>query len=198
MGLLSFFQNTQSGVELAGDNLLLRAPAMADFQSWRDTRLSSRNFLVPWEPEWRDDEHLLSSYRQRLRRYQDLVDGDLAYPFFIFANGKNDVVGGITLSNVRRGVSQSATLGYWIGEAHANCGYMTRAIQTLLPFCFRELELHRIEAACLPRNDPSIQLLQRAGFVREGYAKSYLRIAGSWEDHILWGKSATDNLPITS
>lgn len=197
MGLLSFFQNTQSGMELVGDNLLLRAPAMADFQSWRDLRLSSRNFLVPWEPEWRDDEHLLSAYRQRLRRYQDLMDGDLAYPFFIFANGKNDVIGGITLSNVRRGVSRSATLGYWIGEAHANCGHMTRALQTLLPFGFRELELHRIEAACLPRNDPSIRLLQRAGFVREGYAKSYLKIAGVWEDHILWGKLPIDNLPKT-
>jgi [ribosomal protein S5]-alanine N-acetyltransferase len=46
--------------------------------------------------------------------------------------------------------------------------------------------LHRIEAACLQRNEASIKLLERSGFVREGYAKSYLKIAGQWEDHVLW------------
>ena len=193
MGLLSFFQNSQGERELEGENLVLRPPSMADFRSWRDQRLASRNFLVPWEPEWKDDEHLLSSFRLRLRRYQDLIDSDQAYPFFIFAGGGKDVLGGITLSNVKRGISQSATLGYWIGEAHANSGHMTRALARLLPFCFHDLALHRLEAACLPRNLPSIHLLQRAGFAREGYAKGYLKIAGHWEDHVLWAKLAPEN-----
>jgi ribosomal-protein-alanine N-acetyltransferase len=81
-----------------------------------------------------------------------------------------------------------ATLGYWTGERHANTGVMTDALQAAMGFARDELELHRLEAACLPANEPSIKLLARAGFEREGFAKDYLKINGRWEDHILWGR----------
>lgn len=195
MGLLSFFNNTSASPVITADGILLKAPVLEDFKAWRDIRWLSKDFLAPWEPEWRDDELLLASFRQRLRRYQELIDSDLAYPFFIFEAKTHKLLGGVTLSNVRRGVSQSATLGYWIGTPHANQGYMTRTLAGLLPFCVENLDLHRLEAACLPSNNASIRLLQRAGFTKEGFAKDYLKIAGRWEDHILWGKLASGTWP---
>jgi [ribosomal protein S5]-alanine N-acetyltransferase len=87
---------------------------------------------------------------------------------------------------VRRGVAQCATLGYWIGAPHARKGYMTGAVKALRAHAFYELSLHRLEAACLPSNMASIRLLERTGFDREGFARSYLKINGRWEDYILW------------
>jgi ribosomal-protein-alanine N-acetyltransferase len=63
---------------------------------------------------------------------------------------------------------------------------MTEALYVLFPFAFDRLGLHRIEAACLPHNLASRGLLQKVGFREEGHARQYLRINGSWQDHVLY------------
>ncbi|HEU0118363.1 MAG TPA: GNAT family protein [Alphaproteobacteria bacterium] len=98
------------------------------------------------------------------------------------------MLGGIALNDVQRGIAQKGTLGYWIGAPYANQGFMTEATQLVLDFAFYTLRLHRVEASCLPRNEPSKALLKRLGFEEEGYAKAYLQINGLWEDHVLWGR----------
>jgi ribosomal-protein-alanine N-acetyltransferase len=126
-----------------------------------------------------------AAYRARLSRYAEDWRTDQAYNFFIFAHDEA-LVGGIGLSNVRRGVSETASLGYWVGEPHARQGYMTAALPLVLDFAFERLRLHRVEAACLPTNVPSRALLMRAGFQQEGYARQYLCIEGKWQDHLLF------------
>jgi len=108
-----------------------------------------------------------------------------AYNLFIFTHDES-LIGGVGLSNLRRGVSESANLGYWIGEPFAQQGYMTAALPLVLAFAFERLRLHRVEAACLPTNTPSRSLLVRAGFRQEGYARQYLCIEGKWQDHLLF------------
>ena len=88
---------------------------------------------------------------------------------------------------VRYAAQQTGTIGYWMGEAHAGRGYMTTALRVLLPTLFGELNLHRVEAACIPTNAPSIRVLEKCGFVREGLARRYLCINGVWQDHLLFG-----------
>jgi len=97
------------------------------------------------------------------------------------------LIGGIALNDVRRGMAQKGTLGYWIGEPYARQGYMSEAVGLVCSFAFETLKLHRLEAGCLPRNEASRRLLARLGFMQEGFARAYLRINGKWEDHILWG-----------
>ena len=101
-------------------------------------------------------------------------------------------MGGITLGGVRRGVSQSGTLGYWMGAPYAGKGRMTRAVAAAVDFAFLKLRLHRVEAACIPDNAPSIALLERNGFQREGYARGYLQIDGAWRDHVLFALVESD------
>jgi ribosomal-protein-alanine N-acetyltransferase len=115
----------------------------------------------------------------------------VGYALFIYA-ATGTMVGGLTLCNVRRGVTQSCTLGYWIGAKFANKGYMTAAVRAVIPFVFDSLELHRLEAACLPSNTASIKLLEKTGFRREGLARRYLRINGIWQDHLLYALLDTD------
>jgi ribosomal-protein-alanine N-acetyltransferase len=95
-------------------------------------------------------------------------------------------MGGMTLGNVRRGVSQSATLGYWMGQPFAGRGIMTKAVRVMKVFAFEKLGLRRIEAGCIPNNIASIRVLEANGFEREGYAREYLCIAGVWQDHFLY------------
>ncbi len=193
MGLLESFRKPHEPRGIFGQDLTLRFPAMEDFEAWTRLRSESRAFLEPWEPTWPADDLTLPAFRHRVRRYRELAGEDTCYPYFIFAVGRTGgrtLVGAVTLSNVRRGVAQSATLGYWIGVPHARKGIMGRAIAMLLPHAFNDLSLHRVEAACLLRNTASVRLLEAAGFEREGFARAYLRIAGRWEDHVLFAKVA--------
>ena len=170
---------------LIGDRVFLRAPERADYEAWAGLRTNSRDFLVPWEPSWPPDALSRSSFRARVARYAEDWRTDQAYNFFIFAHGET-LVGGIGLSNVRRGVSESASLGYWVGEPFARRGYMTATLPLVIDFAFERLGLHRLEAACLPSNIPSQSLLLKAGFRQEGCAREYLCIAGKWQDHLLF------------
>ena len=164
--------------------MTLRVPQMADYPAWAELRARSRDFLTPWEPEWTSSELTRASFRRRLRYYARDLSEDLGYAFFVFGNNDDQLLGGLTLSNVRRGVTQACTLGYWVGAPYARMGFMSDALSAVLPFVFDHLRLHRIEAACLPHNQASIRLLERTGFTREGLARRYLKINGSWQDHV--------------
>jgi ribosomal-protein-alanine N-acetyltransferase len=88
---------------------------------------------------------------------------------------------------VRRGVAQATTLGYWAGRPHARQGHTLSGVRSVCTFAFSKLKLHRVEAACLPSNVPSRDLLLKAGFSLEGKARAYLKINGVWRDHVLFG-----------
>ena len=133
----------------------LRPATPADFAPWARLRAASRAYLEPWEPTWPDDDLTRAAFRRRLRRQDDDIARDEAYAFLIFDQTSDDLLGGITLGGVRRGVSQAGTLGYWMGAPHAGKGRMTRAVATIVDFAFSRLRLHRIEAACIPENAPS-------------------------------------------
>jgi ribosomal-protein-alanine N-acetyltransferase len=169
-----------------GDGLLLRPPRVEDYGAWAHLREESRAFLKPWEPIWPSDDLTRPAFRRRVKRYQREIEEDTAYPFFLFREADGVLLGGLTLGLVRRGVSQATTLGYWMGVAHAGQGHMTRGVRLAANYAFETLRLRRIEAACVPHNGPSMRLLQKVGFQREGYARQYLCINGTWQDHVLF------------
>ncbi|MFG1395711.1 GNAT family N-acetyltransferase [Roseixanthobacter pseudopolyaromaticivorans] len=182
---------------IMGDGVYLRVPQMKDFASWQALREESRDFLTPWEPLWPLDDLTKSAFRRRLRRYARDMQRDEAYPLFIFRTADDALLGGLTLSNVRRGVCQAASLGYWMGARHAGQGYMKAAVAAVVPVAFDVLHLRRIEAACMTNNSASINLLRRSGFVREGFAREYLCINGTWEDHFLFARLRSDEAALT-
>ena len=173
---------------LKDGHAVIRVPEMSDYEQWAALRAVSREFLTPWEPIWPANDLTRTAFRSRIRQYWRDIDEDAAYPYFIFDAQGQVLVGALTLSNVRRGVAQTGTLGYWIGLPHARQGYMTSAVRLTLDFAFRHLGLHRVEASCLPHNQASIRLLQKCGFAREGLARGYLKIAGEWRDHLLFAR----------
>ncbi len=193
MALLRAATPGDFGPVIETDRVLLRAPQMSDYPAWAELRAASQDFLVPWEPLWAPDELSRASFRRRIRHYMRDMREDVGYALFVYDICSTSLVGGITLCNVRRGVTQSCTLGYWVGATHARQGFMTAAVRAVVPFVFDSLELHRLEAACLPENTASMRLLERVGFKREGLARRYLRINGDWRDHVLYALLETDS-----
>ncbi|WP_018407503.1 GNAT family N-acetyltransferase [Methylocystis rosea] len=181
---------------IRGDGLYLRASEMRDYLEWAELREKSRSFLTPWEPLWPIDDLTRASFRYRVRRHAEEMARDEAYSFFIFREEDDALMGGLSFGHVRRGVSQAATLGYWMGEPYAGKGHMTRAARAACAYAFEKRGFHRIEAACLPTNEPSKRLLERVGFKQEGYARSYLNINGQWRDHLLYALLETDPQPL--
>lgn len=193
---MAFFRSLGGGGDpgpvIRADGLYLRQPTAGDHAQWAELREASRAFLEPWEPQWPKDDLERAAFRRRIKRYQREVRDDQGYPFFVFSTGDDRLLGGLTLSYIRRGVTQSCSLGYWMGAPHAGKGHMTRAVKAVIPFVFGTLRLHRIDAACLPTNQASIRLLEKVGFTREGYARRYLCIAGEWRDHHLYALLSDD------
>jgi ribosomal-protein-alanine N-acetyltransferase len=173
---------------VAGEGVLLRIPQAPDYADWTALREGSRDFLTPWEPTWPADDLSRSAFRRRIRRYSEDLRTDQGYAFLIIRSSDNTLVGGLTLANIRRGVAQAGNIGYWMGRPFVRQGYMTAAVRAIIPFAFTSLRLHRLEAACIPTNAGSIRLLEKTGFVREGYAREYLCINGIWQDHLLYGR----------
>jgi len=175
-----------AGPLLKGGPVYLRYPQASDYAAWAEVREESRDFLVRWEPTWPADDLTRMAFRRRLKRYANDIKEDIAYPFFVFRVEDDGFVGGVTVSNIRRGVAQACSLGYWAGKRYARQGYTSAAVKALFPFVFKTLKLHRLEAACIPTNEPSKNLLLGAGFSQEGYARKYLKINGEWQDHLLF------------
>ncbi len=185
-----FFPSFRAGpartLRLVHKRVYLRPPVQRDWREWAALRAESREFLAPWEPTWPYDALTRGAFRRRLKIYKSEARQGSSFSFLIFRRADDVMLGGLTLSNMRRGVAQAGSLGYWIGESYKRQGYMTEALAAVLNFAFVRLGLHRVEAACLPDNLASRTLLLKCGFKEEGYAREYLRINGRWQDHVLF------------
>ncbi|AHM02523.1 Ribosomal-protein-S5p-alanine acetyltransferase [Roseibacterium elongatum DSM 19469] len=179
-------------IRIETDRLTLRLPRHADFRAWVALRSQSEAFLKPWEPAWAADHLTRKAFTNRVYWAQRALSQGNAVPLFIHRRDDEVLLGAITLDNIRRGPAQSGTLGYWIGEVHARQGYMREAIEGVVHYAFRALDLSRLEAACLPENLASRGVLERSGFKYEGVAQSYLQINGRWRNHVLYANLRPD------
>ena len=179
-------------VRIETERMSLRLPAHSDFRAWASLRDHSAEFLQPWEPLWASDHLTRKSFTNRVYWAQRSTANGTAVPLFLIRRGDNAVLGAITLDNIRRGPAQAGTLGYWIGAPHTRQGYMLEALSAVSHYAFRDLDLSRLEAACLPENLASRGVLEKAGFKYEGVAQSYLQIGGRWRNHVLYAMLRQD------
>lgn len=185
-------RNKVQSIILRSERVYIRFPVLDDYYAWAKLRTESRTFLEPWEPHWPIDACTLQRYRDHLVRYSNGRKNGSFYVFFIFSSETDDLIGGISLGNIRRGVVQSGEIGYWCGEQYSGHGFMHASLELLVDFAFQQLMLHRLEAASIPTNMRSIRLLEKCGFIREGLLRAYVRIQGEWKDHCLYSLLETE------
>lgn len=177
-----------SGLRLEAGGVYLRPPRMGDCAEWLELRRISAKDLTPYEPKWSDDALTKAAFMRRYRQQALNWRRGTAHSFFIFDKTYNQLLGGLNLFNIKKGVSLSADIGYYMHSRHTRKGHMSNAIGRLSDYAFDELALHRLQAACLPSNIASHKALLKAGFTKEGLAKSYLKIDGKWQDHIIFAQ----------
>ena len=145
---------------------------------------AQREHLAPWDPRREPGFYTRAGQRARLTAVERDRAAGTAYRFLILENG--DLAGEVAISNVVRRSFQCGNLGYWVAGERSGRGIATSAIAAICELAFGELELHRLEAGTLLHNVGSQIVLDRNGFVPFGVAPEYLRIAGSWRDHVLF------------
>jgi [ribosomal protein S5]-alanine N-acetyltransferase len=182
----------RSRLRLQTDRMDLRLPEHRDFRGWVALRTASAEFLKPWEPTWSEDHLTRRNFTGRVHWAQRVAAQGTGLPLFLIRRADQALLGAITLDHIRRGPSQTGTIGYWVGQPHARQGYMREAIAALVHHAFAEMDLSRIEAACLPENAASRGVLERCGFKYEGVAQSYLQINGRWRNHVLYANLRGD------
>lgn len=183
MSFLNAYSLKKNLFEITGQKVILRPPQYSDWKAWADERKKNKLYLQPWEPLWSINELERSSFVKRVRMFERLSHNDQAYSFLIFKSDNEDFIGEVNISNVQRGIIQSCSIGYWIAKDCEGKGMMSESLELVKEFIFNELKLHRIEAACLPHNMPSLKVLLKNGFIKEGTARKLLKINDKWQDH---------------
>ena len=183
MSFLNAYSLKKNLFEITGQKVILRPPQYSDWKAWADERKKNKLYLQPWEPLWSINELERSSFVKRVRMFERLSHNDQAYSFLIYKSDNEDFIGEVNISNVQRGIIQSCTIGYWIAKDCEGKGMMSESLELVKEFIFNELKLHRIEAACLPHNIPSLKVLLKNGFIKEGTARKLLKINDKWQDH---------------
>lgn len=172
---------------LAGPRVFLSPPQTRDWTDWADVRGRNRAFLQPFEPLWADGNLTRPFFVRRIARQAADWTSDRNYAFLLRETATRTLIGGVNLNHVCRGAAQYASLGYWLDQGHQGHGYMTEGLRLAIDFAFSTLRLHRLNAAVLPHNTRSKNVLTKLGFSEEGRARAYLQINGVWEDHVLYG-----------
>lgn len=167
---------------------------MDDIDEVTDLTRLNREFLAPWEPDrggsWFDRESQLSDLQAKI----DDHEAGRGYPFAV-CDESGQILGRLNLSGVMRGAFQSASVGYWVSRDAGGQGWATRAVREAVRYAFDELELHRLEAGTLLHNLGSQTVLRRAGFRPFAFAPRHVKIAGRWQDHLLFVAFADDEVP---
>jgi ribosomal-protein-alanine N-acetyltransferase len=169
----------------------LRRLELSDADVLLELRLRNRDFLAPFEPARPAAYFTRAAQRQELRDGLAGWDAGRDFTFGIFEG--DELIGRLRLTQVARGAFQNAILGYFVDEDHCGRGHATAAVRLALDFAFDSARLHRVQAAVMPRNTPSIRVLEKSGFRAEGFAPRYLCIDGIWEDHRLYAVTAEDH-----
>jgi [ribosomal protein S5]-alanine N-acetyltransferase len=131
---------------------------------------------------WVSPPMTVRAFRERLERLRP----PMHQAFVIRRRDNGALVGYADVTNIVRGLFQSAYVGYYAFRGHERQGLMTEGLKLVIRHAFDELGLHRLEANMQPGNVASIALARACGFRKEGYSPRYLKIGGRWRDHERW------------
>ncbi|WP_344044422.1 GNAT family N-acetyltransferase [Nocardioides panacihumi] len=174
----------------------IRPLAIDDASALRDAYARNRDHLAPWEPRRQEQFFTEAWHHEDARAKVADAAAGRQDPWLIWhgSGQEAEVVGRVNLSNIARGVFQSANLGYWIDHRHTGRGLATAAVRAAVRRA-ADLGLHRLEAGTLAHNEASQVVLRRCGFEQFGMAAKYLFIAGAWQDHVMFQKVLHDDPP---
>lgn len=173
------------------ERIYIREFELSDAKALLEMNLSNRTIFEGITPTTKDESfYTLDSHIQLIEGWGQARDKGSRYEFGIFELETNVLIGNIGLYIFNS--SDKCILGYQLNQHHYGKGYATEAVRLILDFAFKEKGFHRVEAGVMPRNIGSARVLEKAGFVREGLLRDYIKIKGVWEDHYMFSILETD------
>ena len=170
--------------KLLNMRVIIRPPAADDVTAFLTAVRRSRSLHYSWVSP--------PATPKAFANYAERATTESHQGFLIIHRHTGDLVGVINVSNMIRGGFHSAFLGYYSFVPHGGQGLMCEGMHLVLRHAFRKLKLHRLEANIQPANQPSLALVRKCGFVREGFSRRYLKICGRWKDHERWALLSED------
>lgn len=164
---------------------VIRELALQDVEALTALHVEHRQFLAPWQPLRPDSYYTRAGQLEEVEAALALRASGSAVPLIVM-NSRGEVVGTLTIASIIRGAFQSCSVGYWLAEHAQGQGLASAALREAADLAFGEFRLHRIQAETLMHNQRSQRVLERLGFERYGVARSYMHIAGQWQDNILY------------
>lgn len=174
--------------EIITDNLIITILKSTDFRLLAMYEGKNRAHLSKWEPIRTEDYFTDESVKKRLEVSFNNFKSGSAIPFIGLNKSRTKIICACHFSNIIKGIFQACHMGYSVSVEEEGKGLMFEMLQASIDYVFSEVELHRIMANYIPTNKRSEKLLTKLGFKKEGVAESYLKIAGSWQDHVLTSK----------
>lgn len=174
---------------------VLRPVRLGDGDALARAYRSNREHLAPWEPTRTETFFTVAS--QEAHAQQCVADATAGRGIrFVIESDDGEIRGRMNLNNIVRGAFWSADLGYWVDASRLHRGLAGRAVAQMIEYSRSELRLHRLQAATLLHNIGSQRVLLGNGFERIGMAPKYLRIAGEWQDHLLFQRVLEEPLSV--
>lgn len=172
------------------ERLLIRFPEPEEAEKIVTYVVKNREHLEAWEPVRSEKYFTLDFWKKEIKKINSEFFFGQSVRLSIFLKDAPEVtiIGVCNFTNIIRAAFQACHLSYSIDQSYEGQGLMHEALKVAIDFVFKKFKMHRIMANYMPRNDRSGRLLKKLGFVTEGYAREYLKIAGKWEDHILTAK----------
>jgi len=174
--------------DLETENLIISVLKPDDFELLVKYESDNFSHLAPWEPTRPAGYFGLEETKKRVALNFKSFQSGAVIPLVAFDKSQSEIICVCTFSNIVHGAFQACHLGYSISEKNQGKGLMFEMLQASIQYVFTEYNLHRVMANYIPTNTRSGNLLEKLGFEKEGLAKSYLKIAGSWQDHVLTSK----------
>ncbi len=146
---------------------------------------ANREFLGNSGPQRTEDFFTAQAQRADLERALEAHAREVMMPLAIL-DEQGQIIGRININNIVRGAAQSATVGYWVSQSHNGRGFASAALADVIDIAFKELSLHRLQADTRLENTASQRVLARNGFAPFAIAPSHLKIAGRWQDVVMF------------
>lgn len=183
-------------VTLEHGDVVLRPFRRRDQEEWASVRHRNRAWLTPWDATNPVPDAGPTTFRQMVRALNRQGREGVGLPWLICrrtgVGGAPPIVGQLSVSSIVYGSAQTASVGYWIDQAHAGHGITPTAVALATDYCFRVMGLHRMEINIRPENAPSHRVAEKLGFRFEGVRQDFLHIDGDWRDHNAYALTAPE------
>jgi [ribosomal protein S5]-alanine N-acetyltransferase len=173
-------------MQMQAERIFIKPLELKDIKPLLDLRIKNKNYLKPFEPILPAHYFTMAGQEDVVKRAMGNWENDLGYSFGICLPNDGQIIGVVNLSNIVRGAWQNCNIGYFIDKDSQGKSFTTQAVTLVLQFAFEEANLHRVEAAIMPRNVGSIRVVEKTGFNFIGLSKNHLKINGHWEDHCIY------------